>query len=48
MNFTGKRKILFTIPAIIIIIGIVAGIVMGFNLDSDFSGGMWFNSGRGD
>ena len=39
MNFTGKRKILFTIPAIIIIIGIVAGIVMGFNLDIDFSGG---------
>ena len=39
MNFTGKRKILFTIPAVIIIIGIIAGIVMGFNLDIDFSGG---------
>ena len=48
MNFTGKRKILFTIPAIIIIIGIISTIVMGFNLDIDFSGGTEITISMGD
>ncbi len=39
MNIVGKRKIFFTIPAILIVIGIVSMIAMGFNLDIDFSGG---------
>lgn len=39
MNIIAKRKILFTIPIVIIIAGIIAGCVMGFNLDIDFSGG---------
>ena len=39
MNIVGKRKMFFTIPAILIVVGIVCMIAMGFNLDIDFSGG---------
>ena len=43
MNIVGKRKIFFTIPAILIVIGIVCMIAFGFNLDIDFSGGTEIN-----
>lgn len=39
MNIVRKRKVFFTIPAILIVVGIVCMFVFGFNLDIDFSGG---------
>ena len=38
-DFVGKRKIWFTISAVIIILGIVAIGVRGLNLGIDFKGG---------
>ena len=39
-NITGNKKIYLTIPAILVIISIVSLIFVGFNLDTDFAGGM--------
>lgn len=40
LNITGNKKIYLTIPAILVIISIVSLIFVGFNLDTDFAGGM--------
>lgn len=40
LNIIGKRKIFFTISIILMLVSAVSLIVQGFNLDTDFAGGM--------
>ena len=40
LNITGKRKIFFAVSLILMIASAVSLIIQGFNLDTDFAGGM--------
>lgn len=40
LNIIGKRKIFFTISIVLMLVSAVSLIVQGFNLDTDFAGGM--------
>ena len=46
-NIVHNKKIFFTIPIIIIVIGIVSMFIQGFNLDIDFRGGTTINAALG-